>query len=127
MGLGEREARVIMLSLIACYSLLAFPPVYVAISAFPTAEERFHQSFPRRRLTLRFVAIIVGVAALDFAAVPLINITKYGFRLYVSDMALLLAVTLCVTLFRHSLLGLWTVAMTIGMIGVLSLPAITGH
>lgn len=112
-----------MLSLLACYSMWPFIPI--SILAVSPASKRYviYRRLPRLRPRIWIFATLIALLAIDFAVV---NVTGMPFthRVYVSD-STVVAVPLVVWFFTSPrVLDLWGLAMMIGVIGVVTMPAI---
>src|SRR4051794_9332354 len=99
--------RATMLSLIACYSMYALYPLFAASLACCTKDGVVFKNFEKYRLRLWVFTLIVIVLAIDFALIPLLNNPIYGYRLYVSDTAVILVPLLFGALRKHTIWDLW--------------------
>jgi hypothetical protein len=114
-----------MLSLIACYSYFVGVPLYVLSLAFSSEDGVLARRFPRLRPRLWHIAVIIAVLAVDFAVlVRLVHGPWSGFRLYAFDAAVVLVPLVYATWRGHTVWDLWILANIVGLLGMLSLPAV---
>lgn len=117
-----------MLSIIACYSMyVAIPLLAVSLTVSPKDCLLGGKRLPRIRPKLWGYAALIALLAIDFAMIPRVNNPAYGLRFYASDVAVILVPLLFGMFTRQSIWDLWCLAVIVGLLGMLSLPAITAH
>lgn len=117
-----------MLSLIACFSMLASIPFYVFSQVFfDDYDWLFARRLPRHQPRMWVLGLVIGVLAVDFALMPVVFPRIFVFRLYFFDAAVLLGPLLFGSLRKHSVCDLWVLAMFMGVLGTIAMPAVSGH
>jgi hypothetical protein len=112
-----------MLSLIACYSMyLAFPLWVFSWGVADEGQQIGARRLPKLRPGLWTFTTLVALLAVDFKLlIP--GMPSYGYWLYVVDAAVLLIPLLIGVVTRVSVWDLWTVAIIVGLLGILTSPA----
>jgi hypothetical protein len=115
-----------MLTLLAFGSMWAIIPVYIGLVCFEK-ENLLFKSRPRSRPRLWVIVILVMLLAIDFAMSKGLDFpnSRSHSNLSASDAGVVPLIY--GMLAKHSILDLWILACIVGLLGVLMLPAVSGH
>ena len=116
-----------MLSLIACYSYFVGVPLYALSLALASDDSVLARQFPRLRLRLWHLAVVVAVLAVDFAVLGRLDHVAWSGRLYAFDTAVVVVPLLYAAWRTHTVWELWVLTSIVGLLGMLSMPAIVVH
>jgi len=123
-----------MLSILACYSMCAVIPVYIGLAYFEKGDLLVKRRSKYRPRLWGILSVVI-LLAIDFAVSNSQRYPNSGLhwrhtsagQMYVSDAGVVLIPLLCAMLAKHSIWDLWFVACLVGLIGVLTLPAVAVH
>jgi hypothetical protein len=117
-----------MLSIIALWSFVFLSP-WLILSHYPSSEASLlARQLPRVRFTLRTWTVLIGILAIDFAINSCLRSFPGAFvRASICDAVIIVVPFLKTAKFRTTPAEVWAIGGVVGVLGILSFPAVTGH
>ena len=123
-----------MLTILACCSIVAVIPAFIGLACFDK-KDLLTRRRPRYRPKLWVILALVVLPAIDLALWSSLQYPNSVWHLrhvssrmmYVSDVCVVLIPLVTAMLAKHSIWELWFVAILVGLISVLTLPAVAVH